>query len=193
MAVEILDEAMLRIAPADRAAEQLGSGYGGPDGPTEGPIWIHEGGYLLFSDIHGSQRYKWHPKRRRHPAQGRHRERQRHDARPAGAARRLPPPRPLRRSRGSGRLHHHHRRPLSRPALQPAERRGRAHRRQHLLHRSAAAPAADAARPSCGARHRRRLPRLARPRARQHDHPQLRQPERALLLARRENPLRQRF
>ena len=48
MAVEILDQAMLRIAPADRAAEQLGSGYGGPNGPTEGPIWFHEGGYLLF-------------------------------------------------------------------------------------------------------------------------------------------------
>ncbi len=62
MAVEILDEAMLRIAPPDRAAEQLGSGYGGPNGPAEGPIWIHEGGYLLFSDIHGSKRYKWHPR-----------------------------------------------------------------------------------------------------------------------------------
>ena len=62
MAVEILDEAMLRIAHADRAAEQLGSGYGGPNGPTEGPVWFHEGGYLLFSDIHGSKRYKWHPK-----------------------------------------------------------------------------------------------------------------------------------
>jgi gluconolactonase len=61
MAVEILDPAMLRIAPADRSAEQLGSGYGGPQGPTEGPIWFHEGGYLLFSDIHASRRYKYHP------------------------------------------------------------------------------------------------------------------------------------
>ena len=61
MAVEILDDAMLRIAPADRAPEQLGSGYGGPHGPTEGPVWIREGGYLLFSDIHGSRRMKWHP------------------------------------------------------------------------------------------------------------------------------------
>ncbi len=24
-------------------------------------MWIHEGGYLLFSDIHGSRRMKWHP------------------------------------------------------------------------------------------------------------------------------------
>jgi gluconolactonase len=53
VAVEILDEAMLGIAPPDRAAKQLGSGDGGPDGPAEGPVWIHEGGYLLFSDIHG--------------------------------------------------------------------------------------------------------------------------------------------
>ncbi len=61
MTVEILDDAMLRIAPADRAAEQLGSGYGGPGGPAEGPVWIHEGGYLLFSDINGSRRHKWSP------------------------------------------------------------------------------------------------------------------------------------
>jgi gluconolactonase len=61
MAVEILDEAMRRIAPPDREAEQLGEGFGGPCGPAEGPVWIHEGGYLLFSDIHGSRRMKWDP------------------------------------------------------------------------------------------------------------------------------------
>ena len=59
MPVEILDDAMRRIAPPDRSAEQLGSGYGGPGGPAEGPIWFHEGKYLLFSDINGSKRYKW--------------------------------------------------------------------------------------------------------------------------------------
>ena len=51
MAVECHDEAMLRIAPPERAPEQLGSGYGGLHGPAEGLVWIHEGGYLLFSDI----------------------------------------------------------------------------------------------------------------------------------------------
>ncbi len=61
MAVEILDETMLKIAPPDREPEQLGSGYGGPHGPAEGPVWIDEGGYLLFNDIHGSRRMKWHP------------------------------------------------------------------------------------------------------------------------------------
>ena len=59
MSVEILDDAMLRIAPPDRSAERLGSGYGGPSGPAEGPVWIREEGYLLFSDIHGSRRMKW--------------------------------------------------------------------------------------------------------------------------------------
>ena len=62
MAVEIHDEAMLRIAPPDREPEQLGSGYGGLHGPAEGPVWVREGGYLLFSDIHGSRRMKWHPR-----------------------------------------------------------------------------------------------------------------------------------
>ncbi len=61
MSVEILDDAMLRIAPPDRSAERLGAGYGGPSGPAEGPIWIREEGCLLFSDIHGSRRMKWRP------------------------------------------------------------------------------------------------------------------------------------
>ncbi|MBN8831230.1 MAG: SMP-30/gluconolactonase/LRE family protein [Sphingomonadales bacterium] len=61
MAVEILHEGMLRIAPADREAEQLGSGYGGMTGPAEGPVWIREKGHLLFSDIHASKRYRYTP------------------------------------------------------------------------------------------------------------------------------------
>lgn len=62
MPIEILDEAMKRIAPADRDHEELGSGFGGTNGPTEGPVWVREGGHLLFSDIHGSRRMKWDPK-----------------------------------------------------------------------------------------------------------------------------------
>jgi len=61
MAVEILHESMRRIASEDRAPEQLGEGYGGPTGPTEGPVWIHEKGHLLFSDIHGNRRMRWAP------------------------------------------------------------------------------------------------------------------------------------
>jgi len=61
MPIEILHESMLRIAPADRDEEQLGTGFGGPTGPTEGPVWIHEQGHLLFSDIHGNRRMRWTP------------------------------------------------------------------------------------------------------------------------------------
>jgi gluconolactonase len=57
--IEFLSDAMRRIASAQPDAEELGSGFGGPNGPTEGPVWIAEGGYLLFSDIHGSRRMKW--------------------------------------------------------------------------------------------------------------------------------------
>lgn len=61
MTVEMLSDAMNRIASADQEPEELGSGFGGPHGPAEGPVWFKEGGYLLFSDIHGSRRMKWEP------------------------------------------------------------------------------------------------------------------------------------
>jgi gluconolactonase len=40
---------------------ELGRGFGGPLGPTEGPLWWKEGGYLLFSDINASKRMKYTP------------------------------------------------------------------------------------------------------------------------------------
>jgi gluconolactonase len=61
MPVEFLSDAMRRIVGSQQDAEELGSGFGGPNGPTEGPVWIAEHGYLLFSDIHGSRRMKWTP------------------------------------------------------------------------------------------------------------------------------------
>lgn len=61
MTVEILSDAMTRIASADQEPEELGSGFGGTNGPAEGPVWFKEGGYLLFSDIHGSRRMRWEP------------------------------------------------------------------------------------------------------------------------------------
>lgn len=61
MPIEILDEAMRRIASSQQDTELLGSGYGGAQGPAEGPVWIKEGGYLLFSDIHNSRRMKYEP------------------------------------------------------------------------------------------------------------------------------------
>jgi gluconolactonase len=39
----------------------LAEGFGGPKGPAEGPVWWHEGGYLLFSDIHNDRRMKYQP------------------------------------------------------------------------------------------------------------------------------------
>lgn len=39
----------------------LADGFGGPKGPAEGPVWWHEGGYLLFSDINGNRRIKYQP------------------------------------------------------------------------------------------------------------------------------------
>src|SRR5437667_2872524 len=61
MPVEILAESMKRIASSQQDTEELGSGFGGRNGPAEGPVWFEEGGYLLFSDIHGSRRMKFEP------------------------------------------------------------------------------------------------------------------------------------
>jgi len=41
--------------------QELAAGFGGDLGPTEGPLWIKEGKYLLFSDIHGNRRIKYTP------------------------------------------------------------------------------------------------------------------------------------
>ncbi len=49
------------IVSSDQAIEELGSGFGGSNGPAEGPLWWKEGGYLLFSDIHNNRRMKWAP------------------------------------------------------------------------------------------------------------------------------------
>ena len=41
-----------------------------PRGPAEGPLWWHEGGYLLFSDIGNNRRMKWSPDERRQRGPG---------------------------------------------------------------------------------------------------------------------------
>jgi gluconolactonase len=48
-----------RIVSAGQNIEKLGEGYGGGEGPAEGPLWWKEGSYLLFSDIHNNRRMKW--------------------------------------------------------------------------------------------------------------------------------------
>ena len=50
-----------RIVSSGQSIDELGSGYGGDQGPAEGPLWWKEGGYLLFSDIHNNRRMKWAP------------------------------------------------------------------------------------------------------------------------------------
>ena len=59
MPIEVLSPAVHRIVSPDQAIEELATGFGGPMGPAEGPVWVREGGYLLFSDIHNNRRMKW--------------------------------------------------------------------------------------------------------------------------------------
>ena len=59
MPIEQLQPELDRIVSSDQEIEELGSGYGGANGPAEGPVWWKEGGYLLFSDIHNDRRMKW--------------------------------------------------------------------------------------------------------------------------------------
>ena len=50
-----------RIISASEQILELAEGFGGSHGPAEGPLWWHEGGYLLFSDIHNNRRMKYVP------------------------------------------------------------------------------------------------------------------------------------
>jgi gluconolactonase len=49
------------IISTDEPIHELADGFGGPHGPAEGPLWWHDGGYLLFSDIHNNKRMKYVP------------------------------------------------------------------------------------------------------------------------------------
>ena len=59
MPIEQLQPELDLIVSSDQDIEELGSGYGGANGPAEGPVWWKDGGYLLFSDIHNDRRMKW--------------------------------------------------------------------------------------------------------------------------------------
>jgi gluconolactonase len=50
------------IAPSE-PIQDLAEGFGGTQGPAEGPVWWKEGRYLLFSDIHNNKRMKYVPGR----------------------------------------------------------------------------------------------------------------------------------
>ena len=62
MPVEQTAPGLERIVSLDQDVEELGTGYGGDAGPSEGPLWWKEGGYLLFSDIGNNRRMKWAPR-----------------------------------------------------------------------------------------------------------------------------------
>ncbi len=49
------------IISSSEPIQELASGTGGTLGPTEGPLWWKEGGYLLYSDIHNNRRMKYVP------------------------------------------------------------------------------------------------------------------------------------
>ena len=49
------------IISTSEPIEELASGTGGTMGPTEGPLWWKEGGYLLYSDIHNNRQMKYTP------------------------------------------------------------------------------------------------------------------------------------
>jgi len=59
--IEQFDPALDGIIATSEPIKELASGFGGDLGPAEGPVWIKEGGYLLFSDINASKRMKYTP------------------------------------------------------------------------------------------------------------------------------------
>ncbi len=59
MPIEQMAPELEELISLDAEIKELGSGYGGSNGPAEGPLWWHEGNYLLFSDIHNDRRMKW--------------------------------------------------------------------------------------------------------------------------------------
>jgi len=50
-----------RIMSPSEQIRDLAEGFGGPQGPAEGPLWWKERGHLLFSDIHNNRRMKYEP------------------------------------------------------------------------------------------------------------------------------------
>jgi gluconolactonase len=59
MPIERVAPELERIVAVNAEIKELGSGFGGDQGPAEGPLWWKEGGYLLFSDIQNNCRMKW--------------------------------------------------------------------------------------------------------------------------------------
>jgi gluconolactonase len=61
--IEQLDPELDRIVSVSETIHDLADGFGGAQGPAEGPVWWKEGHYLVFSDIHNNRRMKYEPGR----------------------------------------------------------------------------------------------------------------------------------
>src|SRR5260370_6597223 len=59
--IEQLAPELERIISLSEPIQDLADGFGGPQGPAEGPLWWRDGGYLVFSDIHNNRRMKYEP------------------------------------------------------------------------------------------------------------------------------------
>jgi gluconolactonase len=59
--IERLAPELDQIISTSEPILELAGGFGGDNGPAEGPVWWREGGYLLFSDIHNNRRMKYTP------------------------------------------------------------------------------------------------------------------------------------
>ena len=59
--IEPLAPALEKIISPSEPIQHLAEGFGGPQGPAEGPLWWKEGGFLVFSDIHNNKRMKYEP------------------------------------------------------------------------------------------------------------------------------------
>ena len=59
--IEQIAPELEKIIAMSEPIQELAEGFGGPQGPAEGPLWWKEGRYLLFSDIHNNRRMKYVP------------------------------------------------------------------------------------------------------------------------------------
>ena len=59
--IEQMAPELANIISTSEPIRELASGFGGDIGPAEGPVWMAEGKYLLFSDIQRARRMKYVP------------------------------------------------------------------------------------------------------------------------------------
>ncbi|HCG91235.1 MAG TPA: gluconolactonase [Dehalococcoidia bacterium] len=59
MAIKQISDRLVDILDVSQEVEFVADGFGGDQGPTEGPLWWHEENALIFSDIHNNRRMTW--------------------------------------------------------------------------------------------------------------------------------------